>query len=98
MSEPRTLKEANDLLNRQKHRLSVWEALHDWLDKNFVGKDGRTPKGLRSPGAMPEIVPEEVIEEILGTIGDGPITQLQAEIAAIEGQRVVVVGEAKGSS
>jgi hypothetical protein len=99
MDEPRTLKEANDVLNRQKHRLSVWEALHDWLDKNFVGKDGRQPKALRSPGAMPEIVPEEVIEEILGSIGDGPIAQLQQEISTIESQRVVILtGEAKGKS
>lgn len=99
MEEPRTLKEANDVLNRQKHRLSVWEALHDWLDKSFISKDGRTAKALRSPGALPEIVPEEVIEEILGSIGDGPIAQLQKEIATIESQRVVVLtGEAKGSS
>lgn len=95
---PKTLKEANDVLNRQRHRLAVWEALHDWLDKNFVGKDGRQSKALRALGAMPEIVPEEVIEEVLGQIGDGPIAQLQSEIATIEGQRVVIVGEAKGQS
>lgn len=98
MNEPKTLKEANDALNRQKHRLTVWEAIADYLDKNFVGKDGRQTKALRSPGAMPEIVPEEVIEEILSTIGDGPIAQLNNEIMAIENQKVVVIGEAKGSS
>jgi len=95
---PKTLKEANDLLNRQRHRLAVWEALHDWLDKNFVGKDGRQSKALRAVGAMPELVPEEVIEEILSSIGDGPIAELQGEISTIEAQRVVVVGEAKGQS
>ncbi len=98
MNEPRTLKEANDALNRQKHRLTVWEAIHDWLDKNFVGKDGRQAKALRSPGAMPEIVPEEVIEEVLSSIGDGPIAQLNSEIVSIENQKVVMVGEAKGST
>jgi hypothetical protein len=98
MDEPKTLKEANDTLNRQKHRLTVWEALHDYLDKSFIGKDGRAVKALRSPGAMPEIVPEDVIEEILSSIGDGPIAQLSNEIATIENQKVVVIGEAKGSS
>ncbi len=95
---PMTLKEANDALNRQKHRLTVWEAVHNWLDQNFIGRDGRQVKALRSPGAMPELVPEEVIEEILSSIGDGPIAQLNNEIASIETQRVVVVGEAKGST
>lgn len=98
MEAPKTLKEANDVMNRQKHRLSVWEAIHDWLDKSFIGKDGRAAKGLRSPGAFPEIVPAEVIEEILGSIGDGPIAQLQNEIATMETQKVVVITEAKGSS
>lgn len=98
MEAPKTLREANDSLNHQKHRLSVWEAIHDWLDKNFVGKDGRTVKALRSPGAMPEIVPESVIEEVLTYIGDGPITQLSNEITVIENQNVIVVEEAKGSS
>lgn len=98
MSGALTLKEANDALNRRKHLLTVWEAVHDWLDKNFVGKDGRQVKAIRSPGAVPEIVPENVIEEILGSIGDGPIAQLNNEITAIENQKVVVIREAKGSS
>lgn len=98
VNEPRTLKEANDGLNRQKHRRTVWEAVHDYLDKNFIGKDGRQVKALRSPGAMPEIVPEDVIEEVLSAIGDGPIAELNNSITSIENQKVIVVGEAKGSS
>jgi len=98
MNDAKTLKEANEALNRRKHLLSVWEALHDYLDKNFIGKDGRQVKALRSPGAMPEIVPEDVIEEILGAIVGGPIAQLNNEIASIENQKVVVLGEAKASS
>jgi hypothetical protein len=95
MSDAKTLKEANDNLNKAKHRLSTWEMLHDFLDKNFIGKDGRSTKAIRSPGAMPEIVPEDIIEEILSAIGAGPIAQLNNEIASIENQKVVVVGEAK---
>lgn len=101
MEEPQTLKAANDSLNDRKHRLSVWEAVANWLDTNFVSKDGRTMrsgKGLRSPGATPDIVPEEVIEEILTFIGDGPISQLNTEITMLENQKVVVIGEAKGSA
>lgn len=97
--QTRTLKEQMDLLNGNKHRLSVWEAIHNFLDSNFIGKDGRPPKGLKSPGAVPEMVPEEVIEEILQWLGNGPIAQLQTEIAAIENQQVVVLdGEAKAES
>lgn len=91
-----TLKEQLDRLNGSKHRLTVWEAIHNYLDSNFIGKDGRPAKGLKSPGATPELVPEEAIEEILQWLGNGPIAQLQSEIAAIENQQVVVLdGEAK---
>lgn len=96
--QPQTLKEANDGLNRRKHLLSVWEMLHDYLDKNFIGKDGREAKAIRSPGAVPEIVSEDIIEEILSFIGDGPIAQLNSEITDIETQKVVVIREAKGSA
>lgn len=96
MDQPtRTLKEANEALARLKHRLSVWEAVHDWLDKNFIGKDGRQTKSLRSPGAVPDVVPEETFEEVLQFIGEAQISELMREIAALEGQHVVVVREAK---
>jgi hypothetical protein len=96
--QPQTLREANDTLNHKKHMLSTWEALHDYLDKNFIGKDGRQAKAIRSPGAVPEAVPESVIEEILCFIGEGPIAQLTNEITDIESQKVVVIREAKGTA
>jgi hypothetical protein len=94
--QTRTLKEQMDLLNSNKHRLTVWEAVHSYLDSNFIGKDGRPSKGLKSPGAFPEMVPEAIIEEIIQWMGSGPITQLQNDITSIENQHVVVInGEAK---
>ena len=91
-----TLKEQLEKLTSLKHRLAVWEALHAHLDDTFVSKDGRgASKAIKAIGCPVERVPEETIEDVLQAIGDGPITELKAEIDEIEGQQVIVLGEVK---
>lgn len=85
-----TLKEQLDELHRLKRRLAIWEAIHYLVDEKFISKDGRKVSGLKEPDSG-TLVPEEEIEEVLQNIGEGPITDLRAEIAAIETQEVVVI-------
>jgi hypothetical protein len=84
-----TLKEQIAQLTVSKHRLAVWEALHAYLDGNFVARDGsQAQKALKVPDCMVEVVPEDVIEQILQSIGDGPIKELRATIDAIENREI----------
>lgn len=90
-----TLKEQLEKLTNLKHRLAVWEAMHSHLDEQFVSKDGRgAQKAIRVPNCPVEVVPEETIEDVLQAIGEGPISELKAQIDEIENQEVVVLGEA----
>lgn len=89
-----TLKEQLQHLTQLKHKLAVWQAVHSLLDEQFISKDGRkSGKAIRVPDCAVEVVPEETIEDVLQAIGDGPITELQEQIALIENQEVVVLGE-----
>jgi len=89
-----TLKDQLQQLNERRHRLAVWEMVFAYMDETFISRDGRpAEKGIRAVDAMPDKVPEEVIEAILQEIGDGPITTLKGEIEAIENQEIAV-GEA----
>lgn len=92
-----TLREQNEQLSILKKRLAVWEAIYSLTDEKFISKDGRKVSGIKVPGAD-EIVPEEMIEEVLQSISDEAITKLLEEIDAIENQQVIVIGESKGSA
>lgn len=94
-----TLKEQLSKLTSLKHRLAVWEALHAHLDESFIGKDGKSAtKAIRVPDCSVEVVPEETIEDVLQALGDGPISELREQIAEIENQQVVILGEAKANA
>lgn len=92
-----TLKEQMEELTALKHRLAVWETVHEFLEDNFVSKDEGRPaqKAIRAEDCLIEMVPEETIEDVLQTIGDGPITELRARIAEVEGREVVLGEESK---
>jgi hypothetical protein len=94
-----TLKEQLNTLTSLKHRLAVWEALHDHLNENFISKDGqKATKAIRVPDSSVEVVPEETIEDVLQALGDGPISELQRQIAEIENRQVIILEEAKRKS
>jgi hypothetical protein len=86
------LKDQIEGLTKSKHRLAVWEALASYLQEQFTGRDGRpAQKAIKVPECLVEVVPEETIESVLQAIGDGPISELRGEIAAIEDQEVLVI-------
>lgn len=87
-----SLKEQIEELTRLKHRLAVWETLADYLDQNFISKDGRNAlKAIRAPGAHSEIVSEEMIESVLQALGEGPIAELNEQVKAIEDGEITIV-------
>ena len=93
------LRDQLEQLTKLKHRLAVWEAVHEMLDENFTTKDGRKAgKAIRVPNCPVEVVPEETVEDVLQAIGDGPITELRSQIVSIEDQEVVVLGEARAKA
>jgi hypothetical protein len=86
-----SLKEQIAALTTAKHKLAVWEVLYAHLDSSYVPKDsGVVQKAVRVPDCMVELVPPEIIEEILQTLSEGPIKELQDEINLIENQELVL--------
>lgn len=91
-----TFKNQLENLTQLKHKLAVWEAVYSLLDEQFVTKDGRSASRIiKAPDCMVERVSEDTIEDVLQTIGDGPISELKKQIAAIEDQEVITFKEAK---
>ena len=89
-----TFKEQVEELAKLKQRLAVWEAIHFLVDEKFISKDGRKVSGIKVQDTA-DLVPEDTIEDVLQAIGEGPISELKAQIEAIEDQQVVVLGESK---
>lgn len=90
-----TIKEHLDKLTDLKHRLAVWEALHEFLDDGgFVSKDEGRPasRAIQVPDCVVPVVPEETIESILQSIAEGPLQQLRDQISELENQTINVVG------
>lgn len=86
-----SLKEQIAALTTAKHKLAVWEVLYAHLDSSYVPKDsGVAQKAVRVSDCMVELVPPETIEEILQTLSEGPIKELQDEINTIENQELVL--------
>jgi hypothetical protein len=92
-----TFKEQLEDLQKLKRRLAIWEAVHYLVDEKFVSKDGRKVSGIKVPDSG-ELIPEEEIEDVLQNIGEGPIAELRAEIAAIETKEVVVLDNKEKAS
>lgn len=92
-----TIKDQLAELQKKKYRLAIWEAIYELMDEKFISKDGRKVSGIKVPG-IDGLVPEEEIEDVLQTIGEGPIAELKAEIDVIESLEVVVLGETKASA
>ena len=88
-----TLREQLEKLTSLKHRLAVWEAIYQLMDAQFITKDGRKAQSIRVMDCPPEseMVPETVIEDVLQTIGEGPVAELRSQIQTIEEQDVVVI-------
>jgi len=83
-----TLKEKLKELTLTQHQLAIWESMFAFLEDNFISKDGRDAKLLRVPDSLQEIVPEEVIEDILEEMNNGPIQKLRARIEKIEATEI----------
>ena len=93
----KTFKEQLDEVEKLKQRLAIWEAIHHLVDDKFISKDGRKVSGIRVPGSG-YLVPEETIEDVLQTIGEGPIAELRNQIEEIENLQVVVLSETKATA
>lgn len=94
-----TFKEQLAYRTEVQHRLAVYEAAYSFLDDTFIPKDGRsTEKGLRVADCMVELVPPNVIEEVLRELAEGRIAELQAELALIENQPIVEKKNRKAAS
>ena len=86
-----SLKDQIAALTTAKHKLAVWELLYAHLDSSYVPKDsGTAQKAIRVTDCMAEIVPPEIIEEILRTLSEGPIKELQGEINTLENQELIL--------
>lgn len=87
-----TFKEQQEALVKAQHELAIWEFLYFHLDSNYISKDGRTvEKGLKVPGCLVELVPEDAIDEVLGLIGTEMIANLKTAVEEIENQELVVI-------
>lgn len=87
-----TFKQQQAALVKAQHELAVWEFLYFHLDENYISKDGRVvEKGLRVPGCLVELVPEDTIDEILSLIGTEMVAELKATVEEIENQELVVL-------
>ena len=84
-----TFKDQLERLTTAKHKLAVWEALVSYLDDNFLSKDGRdASKGLLADECVEERVPEGTIDDVMNEIIEGSLSNIQAEISAIESSEV----------
>lgn len=89
---PTTFKEQQEILTSSQHQLAVWEALYRFLDENFVAHDGGQPKkAIATHDCLVQIVPEDVIENVLKTLAQDRIIPLQGAINSINNQEVVVM-------
>lgn len=84
-----TLKELQAAQVVLQQRVSVWESIADFLDSNFLSKDGQVaPKAIRAPGCIVDRVPEEQIEYVLQTIMEGPLAEIRGELEKLESQEL----------
>lgn len=94
-----TLKDQIEERTKLQHRLAIWEAIHQLMSEKFLSKDGRpAASGIRVPNCVIELVPEEAIEDVLQTIGEGPIADIQSEINQIDGQEVITLAKAQAQA
>lgn len=92
-----TLKEQLQKLKSLKRRLAIWEAMHHLMDAKFISKDGGKVSGIKEPETG-EVISEDEIEDVLKSLVDGPITDIKAEIDALEGREVVILGDTKATA
>lgn len=84
-----TFKEQQMALVKDQHRLAVWEMLFQYLEDNYISKDGRdVEKGIRVPDCLIELVSEETVEEVLEQLTTGPIETLKKSIEDTENSHV----------
>ena len=87
-----TFKEQQQALIKHQHLLAIWEYVYEHLDDNYISKDGReVEKGLRAPGCLVDLVPEDVIDEVLMSISAGPIEELKKRVDNIQNQELVIM-------
>jgi hypothetical protein len=88
-----SFKEQLERLTVLKHQLAVWELLHAHLDSNYVPRDAGGPqKAIRVSDCLVELVPPEVIEEVMQELTSGPMAELQEAIKKIESMDVDTKG------
>lgn len=92
-----TYKEVAEEIRTLRRRLAVWEAIHHVMDDKFISRDGRKAAAIKVL-ELAEAVPEEVIEDVLQNIAEGPISDLKEQIENLENQQVVVLGETKAQA
>lgn len=86
-----TLKELNDQVTALRLQLAVWESVEYHLQENYLSKDQRlAQKAIKVPDCLVELVPEEVINQIVSEIGTVYITSLRNKINELEGQPLTI--------
>lgn len=87
-----TFKEQQSMLTEAQHQLAVWEALYKFLDEQFISRNGNTPKkAIMAHDCLIQVVPEDILEEVLKSLAQEKIAPLQQTIDSINNQEVVVM-------
>lgn len=80
------------MLTSSQHQLAVWEALYRFLDENFIAHDGGEPKkAIMAHDCLIQVVPEDILEDILNNLSQEKIVPLQKAIKEINEHEVVVM-------
>ncbi len=91
-----TFKEQQKALTESQHKLAVWEFLYKFLDENFIARDGGNPKkAIKAYDCLIEIVPEDIIEDVLQYLAEDKIAPIQQTIKTINDQEMVIVPNEK---
>ncbi len=86
-----TFKEQQQLLTEYQHKKAVWEALFRFLDDNFVAHDGGEPKkAIMVHDCLIQVVPQDLLEDILNSISKEKILPLQQALDQINNQEITV--------
>lgn len=89
---PTTFKDQQKLLTEAQHQLAVWETLYKFLDENFISRNGSTPKkAIMAHDCLIQVVPEDILEEVLRIFAQEKIAPLQQAIQSINDQEVVIM-------
>jgi hypothetical protein len=89
---PTSFKDQQEQLTSAQHHKAVWEALYKFLDENFIAHDGGNPKkAIAAHDCLVQVVPEDVIEDVLRAIAQEKIQPIEKTMEKIMSQEVVIL-------